>query len=57
MDVHIIEGGRNFMVQLNDYWSSFTLKEYDKFFEGLGCLKPKKSYNGLLFVHCTRREG
>jgi GDP-L-galactose phosphorylase len=57
MVVQIIEGGRNFVVQLNDYWGSFTLKEYDKFFEGLGCLKPKKSYIGLLFVHCTRREG
>jgi GDP-L-galactose phosphorylase len=48
MAVHIIKGGRNFVVQLNDYWSSFTLKDYDKFFKGLGCLKPKKSYNGLL---------
>jgi GDP-L-galactose phosphorylase len=48
MAVQVIEGGRNFVIQLNDKWSSFTLKEYDKSFEALGCLKPKKSCDGLL---------
>ncbi|XP_062202278.1 GDP-L-galactose phosphorylase 1-like [Phragmites australis] len=46
----VIEGGRNFVVQLNDKWNSFSLKGYDKFFELFGCLKPNcmKSYEGLL---------
>ncbi|GJM95158.1 hypothetical protein PR202_ga11866 [Eleusine coracana subsp. coracana] len=46
----VIEGERNFVVQLNDKWSSFTLNEYDKFVKWFGCLKPnfKKSYEGLL---------
>lgn len=38
------------MVQLNDKWNSFILKEDDKFFEQFGCLKAnfEKSYEGLL---------
>jgi len=36
--------------QLNNKWDSFSLKEYDKFFESFACLKPNsmKSYDGLL---------
>ncbi|CAD6266990.1 unnamed protein product [Miscanthus lutarioriparius] len=43
-------GGRNFVDQLNNKWDSFSLKEYDKFFESFACLKPNsmKSYDGLL---------
>jgi GDP-L-galactose phosphorylase len=48
MAVQVTEGGRNLVVQLNDKWSAFTLKEYYKSFEALGCLKLKKSYDGLL---------
>ncbi|KAJ1266354.1 hypothetical protein BS78_08G144600 [Paspalum vaginatum] len=36
----VIEGGRNFVCQLNNKWNSFFLKEYDKFFESFGYLKP-----------------
>lgn len=50
MAVQVIESGRNFVGQLNNKWNSFSLKEYDKFFESFGCLKPNrtKSYEGLL---------
>ncbi|RCV19559.1 hypothetical protein SETIT_3G395500v2 [Setaria italica] len=46
----VIEGGRNFVGQLNSKWNSFSPKEYDKFFESFRCLKPNsmKSYEGLL---------
>nr|CAB3466495.1 unnamed protein product [Digitaria exilis] len=46
----VIEGGRNFVGQLNNKWNSFSLKEYDKFFESFRSLKPNrtKSYEGLL---------
>ncbi|XP_066382791.1 GDP-L-galactose phosphorylase 1-like isoform X2 [Miscanthus floridulus] len=46
----VIAGGRNFVGQLNNKWDSFSLKEYDKFFESFACLKPNsmKSYDGLL---------
>lgn len=36
----VIEGERNFVVQMNDKWDSFLLKEYGKFRQPLGCLKP-----------------
>ncbi|OEL27515.1 GDP-L-galactose phosphorylase 1 [Dichanthelium oligosanthes] len=46
----VIGGGRNFVGQLNNKWSSFSLKEYGKFFEAFRCLKPNsmKSFEGLL---------
>ncbi|WVZ91230.1 hypothetical protein U9M48_037428 [Paspalum notatum var. saurae] len=46
----VIEGGKKFVCQLNNKWNSFFLKEYDKFFESFGCLKPNsmKCYEGLL---------
>ncbi|KAL6623434.1 hypothetical protein ACP70R_018543 [Stipagrostis hirtigluma subsp. patula] len=46
----VIEGGRKFVVQLNDKWNSFSIKEYDKFVGLFGCLKPNymQAYEGLL---------
>ncbi|PUZ67887.1 hypothetical protein GQ55_3G470500 [Panicum hallii var. hallii] len=46
----VIEGGINFVGQLNNKWNSFSLKEYDKLFESFRCSKPNsmKSYEGLL---------
>ncbi|CAN6338957.1 unnamed protein product [Urochloa humidicola] len=47
----VIEGGINFVGQLNNKWNSFSLKEFDEFFESFSSLKPnsKKSHEGLLF--------
>ncbi|KAL6847218.1 hypothetical protein ACP4OV_023071 [Aristida adscensionis] len=49
-ELKVIEGQRNFVVQLNDKWNSFSIKEHDKFVESSGWLKPNclKSYEGLL---------
>ncbi|RLM98066.1 GDP-L-galactose phosphorylase 1-like [Panicum miliaceum] len=46
----VIEGGVNFVGQLNNKWNSFSLKEYDKLFESFRFSKPNsmKSYEGLL---------
>jgi len=48
--IQVIEGGINFVGQLNNKWNSFSLKEYDKIFESFRCLKANsmKSYEGLL---------
>ncbi|KAF8655604.1 hypothetical protein HU200_061050 [Digitaria exilis] len=49
-ELKVIEGGRNFVGQLNNKWNSFSLKEYGRFFESFRSLKPNrtKSYEGLL---------
>lgn len=50
MVVQVIEGQRDFVIQMNDKWNSFSLMKYDKFGHPFGCLKPNsaRSYEELL---------
>ena len=49
-ELKVIEGQRDFVIQMNDKWNSFSLKKYDKFGHPFGCLKPNsaRSYEELL---------
>ncbi|KAL5205784.1 hypothetical protein ABZP36_033993 [Zizania latifolia] len=49
-NLKVIEGGWNFVVQLNDKWNSCFLKEYDRFLGPVECSRPNcmNSYNELL---------
>uniref|UniRef100_A0ACD5YKS2 Uncharacterized protein n=1 Tax=Avena sativa TaxID=4498 RepID=A0ACD5YKS2_AVESA len=39
----VIEGERDFVIQMNDKWNSFLLKEYGNFTHPFGCLKPNST--------------
>jgi hypothetical protein len=39
MVVQVIEGERDFVIQMNDKWNSFSLNEYGKFSHPFGCSK------------------
>lgn len=39
----VIEGERDFVIQMNDKWNSFLLKEYPKFGHPFGCSKPRST--------------
>ncbi|VAI27249.1 unnamed protein product [Triticum turgidum subsp. durum] len=49
-ELKVIEGQRDFVIQMNDKWNSFSLMKYDKFGHPFGCLKPNsaRSYEELL---------
>jgi GDP-L-galactose phosphorylase len=50
MVIQVIEGEMDFVIQMNDKWNSYFLKEYGKLGPSFGCFKPSstKSYEELL---------